>query len=293
MLTFPPALAAALSAGATTLCRCWRLTRTDGAVLGFTNHDRDLAIAGTLYEAASGLEASRTETRLGFAAGGGEVAGALTSARLTETDILRGLYDNAVVETLLVDWSDPTAFALLDTASIGEIRRDDHGFTAELRGPAHAWDQEQGRLFHATCPAELGDGRCKAVLASPTYRVTAAIDATDGSLTITAPAFSNYPTGWFTGGVLRVLSGGNAGASFPIRDHAADRIALWRPAPLALMAGDAAEATAGCDKRFETCSTKFGNTLNFRGFPHIPTPDYVLRYANAGEGGHDGRATTD
>lgn len=31
-----------------------------------------------------------------------------------------------------------------------------------------------------------------------------------------------------------------------------------------------------CDQRFETCKARFGNAENFRGFPHMPGPDFVL-----------------
>ena len=31
-----------------------------------------------------------------------------------------------------------------------------------------------------------------------------------------------------------------------------------------------------CDQRFETCADVFGNTDNFRGFPHLPGADFVL-----------------
>jgi hypothetical protein len=37
----------------------------------------------------------------------------------------------------------------------------------------------------------------------------------------------------------------------------------------------------------ETCGAKFANTANFRGFPHIPGQDTILRYATK-DGGHDG-----
>ena len=33
---------------------------------------------------------------------------------------------------------------------------------------------------------------------------------------------------------------------------------------------------AGCDKSFATCGTRFGNRINFRGFPHMPGVDAVL-----------------
>lgn len=89
MREIPAALALHLGEGVTTLCRCWRLTRRDGFALGFTDHDRDLVVAGQLYAAGSGLEAAEATAELGFAVGGGEVSGALSSPALTEADIDR------------------------------------------------------------------------------------------------------------------------------------------------------------------------------------------------------------
>jgi hypothetical protein len=34
----------------------------------------------------------------------------------------------------------------------------------------------------------------------------------------------------------------------------------------------------GCDRRLGTCRNRFDNVANFRGFPHIPGTDFVLRY---------------
>jgi len=103
MRTIPQNLAAHLTEGATTLCYCWRLIRRDGTAFGFTDHDRDISFGGTTYAARSGLEAAEATAELGFAVGGGEVAGALVSAGLTEDDISSGLYDDASVETWLVN----------------------------------------------------------------------------------------------------------------------------------------------------------------------------------------------
>ena len=52
---------------------------------------------------------------------------------------------------------------------------------------------------------------------------------------------------------------------------------------LDVSADDVFAITAGCDKRFATCQAKFDNTLNFRGFPHMPGNDYVLAVARPGE----------
>ena len=36
----------------------------------------------------------------------------------------------------------------------------------------------------------------------------------------------------------------------------------------AIVAADSFTVRAGCDKRVETCTAKFANVANFRGFPH-------------------------
>jgi hypothetical protein len=48
----------------------------------------------------------------------------------------------------------------------------------------------------------------------------------------------------------------------------------------------------GCDRRLATCRDRFGNVVNFRGFPHIPGNDVVLRYPRDGAT-LDGRALYD
>jgi hypothetical protein len=67
-----------------------------------------------------------------------------------------------------------------------------------------------------------------------------------------------------------------------IRDLVTSTIAVR---PIAI--GDTFVIRAGCDKRLETCRAKFTNVVNFRGFPHIPGQDAVIRYASR-DGGHEG-----
>ena len=292
MRTIPPALATHLSRGATTLCHCWKLLRRDGAVQGFTDHDRDLAFGGVTFAARTGLEAAEATQELGFAVGGGEVSGALVSAGLTEDDLAAGLYDDASVETWLVNWSAPDERLLLDVASIGEIRRGDGAFVAELRGFMHRLDEERGRLYRATCSADLGDARCGVNLADPAFTATGAVAATDGALGLATDGLSAFADGWFTGGTLAWLGGANAGLAAQIKAHrlvgGQAELDLWQRAARPIAAGDAFRVAAGCDKRFSTCREKFANVANFRGFPHMPGNDFVVRLPLQGEAGMDG-----
>ena len=73
-----------------------------------------------------------------------------------------------------MNWSNVAERVLLDIGSIGEIRRADGSFVAEVRGLMHRLDEERGRLFRATCSADLGDAQCGVNLSSSTYSATRA-----------------------------------------------------------------------------------------------------------------------
>lgn len=281
MRAVPPRLAARLEGGATTLCRCWALRRRDGLVLGFTDHDRDLVLGGVTYAARSGLEAAEASAELGFAVGGGEVAGALTSAGITEADVAAGLYDGAGVETWLVDWAEPEARLLLDVATLGEIRRAGAAFVAELRGLMHRLDVAVGRSFRAACDAELGDARCRVDLADPQFRAAGTVQTVSEPGRLTVALAGSFAADWFSGGRLTWDRGANAGHAADLRGHRRDgetvSLDLWDPPPRPVAPGDAFTLTAGCDKSLAACRDKFANTFNFQGFPHMPGNDFVLR----------------
>lgn len=66
MKTIPAPLQAHLAGGVTTLCYCWRVTRHDGTVLGFTEHDRDIVAEGTTFSADTGFTASQIQQGSAF-----------------------------------------------------------------------------------------------------------------------------------------------------------------------------------------------------------------------------------
>lgn len=82
MKTLPTALAAHVTGELTTLCRCWRVDRRDGVVMGFTDFDRDLVFDAVTYKAASGFTATAIEGQLGLAVSNLDLQGALPSDAL-------------------------------------------------------------------------------------------------------------------------------------------------------------------------------------------------------------------
>jgi len=181
MNTYPPVLLAHLSQEITSVCHCWKLTRSDGVVLGFTDHNAALTVDGILYEPSSGFSASEARETLGLAASTVDVEGALSSDLLREEEIAAGLYDGASVDTLLVNWRKPEDFAAIRKATIGRVTLSDNRLVAELQGAFQVLDQPAGRCVRRLCDAELGDGRCGVALATSAFRGSGAVVATAGA----------------------------------------------------------------------------------------------------------------
>jgi uncharacterized phage protein (TIGR02218 family) len=280
------ALQAHLDSGATTLCWCWRLTRADGVKLGFTDHDRDVAFDGTTFEAAAGFTATEMRDSVGLNVDNLEVTSALSSERLSETDLAAGLYDDAKVEIFRVNWSAPEQRVLMRTGSLGEVRRGAGVFAAEVRGLAHYLQQPKGRLFQFTCDADLGDARCGVDLDDAAYKGTGTIVAVIGARRFTASGLDAFAGDWFARGLITFMSGAAAGQSIEVKSHALDGVTatleLWAPVRGPLEAEQTFVVRAGCDKHSTTCGGKFSNAVNFRGFPHMPGNDFVTQFARKG-----------
>lgn len=288
-----------MSERTTTRARAWALSRADGVVMGFTDHDRDLAFDGIVFRADTGMSARALIQGTGLAVDNTEAAGALSDAGLREADIRAGRYDGALVTIWELDWANPADRRILFRGTLGEITREGGAFRAELRGLSAPLNTGGGRVFGALCPAVLGDGNCGFDLSAPGYRAeTVLLAADEAGAILDLPPLDEFAAGWFAEGRVTFLSGAAQGQlGFVRRDEpmeapgegaeGARRITLWAAPGLAPEQGDTLRIEAGCDKRFVTCRLKFDNQLNFRGFPHVPGADWLMAVPRA-EGSNSG-----
>lgn len=272
-----------LATGTTTMCHCWRLERSDGAVFGFTDHDLDLMFDGVTFRADSGMTAKALMQTTGLSVDNTEAVGALSSDAITDADILAGRWDGAQVTAFAVNWADVGARAVLFRGSVGALRRDGAAFAADLRSLASALNRPVGRVYQKPCTAVLGDATCRFDLNTLGYVTEVDLTAADGARLLFAPQ-PGFEPGWFARGNLTVLTGAAAGLAGAIRTDIAladaREVTLWAELRAPLAPGDRLRLVAGCDKRFDTCRFKFLNTLNFQGFPDLPGDDWSLRLPN-------------
>jgi uncharacterized phage protein (TIGR02218 family) len=86
---------------------------------------------------------------------------------------------------------------------------------------------------------------------------------------------------YFDLGFLTFTSGDNDGETRTIRTYDKGMIRLIIPLEFIPSANDTFIIYPGCDKRRDTCSEKYDNEDNYRGFPYIPQPEVVM-YGGAG-----------
>ena len=133
-------------------------------------------------------------------------------------------------------------------------------------------------VIQASCNNSLYDTRCAGAGNEAAMRAgyTATGSATGGSRTHLTSVLAQ-PDGYFALGEIEFTGGLNVGAPRTIGKHTDDGSLFWaRPLRFAVQAGDTFTLAAGCDKTWDTCDSRFGNTARFRGFPAVPPEEVML-----------------
>lgn len=201
--------AARLAAENTSLCLCWRFTRTDGEVFGATDHDQPIVFDDVTYAPSAGLAEVTFTSASGLAPGHAAASGVLSLEFIAEAALDAGLWDGARVDVWRVDWLETAHRVAVWSGRLSEVSRQGQAFSAELVSLKADFERMIGRVYSRGCDAALGDARCGVALDDPELVASGAV-------------------------------------------------------------------AAGCDKSFATCGARFGNRVNFRGFPHMPGVDAVL-----------------
>ena len=263
-----------LTAPLVTAAWCWRLERRDGVAVLLTSHDRDLVLGSDVYRAAPGMRPSQIEQNDRIESHSIDLSGAISSAAIRADDIAAGRWDGAALTLMLANWDDVAApVQVVATGRLGSLVQRGREFAVELSGPLTQLDAAVGVATSPTCRAALGDRACRVALASHEVRVR--VTAVDDMWVTVEGSLS---PGAFALGQLRWLDGAASGIDTVIAEQDGARLLLADRPPLLPHLPARVRLRAGCDKRLDTCATRFGNAVNFRGEAHLPGFDLLMRY---------------
>lgn len=193
---------------------------------------------------------------------------------------MNGLFEmaNVTVYTAYMPWGEYGNVSYgLETKFFGTLAQAksiDRGTKAEFEvgDPMYWFNQKVPmRIIQANCPWSYGDVNCN----PPGGKVTVTFTAKTGSTqTILTPnsAFSQA-TGYFSQGPVKCTIGANAGLSLNVKTHdSSGNLELDGSWLLPPAVGDTFVVTAGCDRTYPTCKSKFNNGNHFGGMIDVP-PD--------------------
>ena len=108
MRVISPQLETHFEGGMTQLATCWLITRSDGTELGFTDHDQNITFDSVDYHSIAGFTPTAVESKSNMSVDNLDIDGQVFPSKITEEDLLAGLYDDAGIEIFVVNYADRT-----------------------------------------------------------------------------------------------------------------------------------------------------------------------------------------
>lgn len=139
-------------------------------------------------------------------------------------------------------------------------------------------------LFNLDFPKNIYQGYCYFQLYGPgccvqksAYTFTGTVAA---SPTPTATSFEitglAQTDGYYNHGTFVFDSGACNGEAGTVKSWAGNILSVFTPLPAVPSVGDSITVSAGCNRTYTTCHTKFNNLAAFSGMPFIPIPQMML-----------------
>lgn len=265
-----------IAGGCTTLARLFKVTRTDGTVLRFTDLDRPVVFGGDTFRADITFDASAIFTSSILAnAQSVTMTVMLSDGGITEDDLRLRKYDGAVGDIWIVNYEDTSHGVLKFYHGVfGQVVLSDKGMAQIEITPSGAALDGQAigvEVFQATCRNSFGDALC----GKDRGEVAFTVSATSGQ-TVTAAAFTQADNFWVQG-FLTWSTGPNAGTTQTIRasDQSATTVDVITPTLHPIGVGDTGSVFRGCDKLPATCKDTHANFAKFRAEPNVPDPSML------------------
>jgi len=267
-----------LSQPLTTIAKCWKLILNDNTVLGFTNHSESITYDSQIYNSLIGFEGDSITSNLDTDYNKTNAISILNSSYITEKDMIAGKYNHAKVEIFVVNYEDLTmGKMILFSGYLSNIKCEDGKFFAELKGVGSELEKSIGDIFSPLCRAEFCDSKCKLLTSNYTFNGTVSSLTDDLQFYSNTIEINTKSQGYFNYGIITFTSGNNNGLSMEIKQFSSGNFILSMEMPYDILVNDTFSVIAGCNKKFSTCCESFSNGINFRGEPHLPGIDFMLK----------------
>lgn len=280
-----------------TMAEFYTITLPNGTVIAYSNADVSLTYnipgqtvsGGVVYNPLGGMRVSRDQMRTMVGTQVDQLAVSFfpdttdtVNGNLFPFEVVSGTFDWAWVSidrAFLSSWSSA---GIIGTVNIfaGHVAESLIGRTLvkmTLKSPLELLNMNMPRnVYQPGCIHNLFDSGC--TLNAASFTANGTVTGTSQPIgisksTITAAQGNTYVLGYLT-----FKTGALAGQTRSVTawDNTTGAFAFGFPFYAAPGIGDSFTVTQGCDHQQATCSDKFNNLVNFRGFPYVPLPETAV-----------------
>ena len=260
----------------TNIVKCWKIIKKDNTSIGFTTNTDNFVYENILYHSFFAKDFSNILSNLEkdeF-----EITNIISSDLLKNEDILNGKYDSAKIEIFLIDNNNLNCGKIiLLSGIITNIEIKENVFIAKVKGIKEEINKTIGERYSPLCRCSFCDKKCG--LDKNNFSFTGKISNIVDKTTFKTKdeIILSKPTYYFDYGIVEFLSGKNKGEKMEIKQYSNGTFILSLNLPYELNINDEFKVLAGCNKNFSTCCEKFYNAKNFRGEPHLPGINILLK----------------
>lgn len=267
MMFLDKALKTHLKQDVLTLATCWKITRVDGAVECYTDHDIDLAFAGNTY-VSSGISQTTSSQGMTVRTNNLEVHGLIASTSPVSA-VASKFYDGAIVEVFQVNYKElpatvtKTSVLWIKSGVAGDIELKKGKWVIEVLDFMSALKQKIGEKTSRLCRAEFGDKNCRADLGL--YSKTGTVTSASGKV------ISTDILGLGSNAAKEGKMTFENGVEFDIASSASGKLVLVEQ-PAFDSTGMDITVVFGCNHWITDCK-HYNNMENYYGEPNMPTED--------------------
>lgn len=274
----PVDLAADLDSDCTTLCRLWRVTRTDGTVLRFTDAVRPVVVAGQTYRSDISFTTSAIQTTTAASSQNVTMTVVMGSDGISETGLRAGIFTDALGEVFYCNYAAPAHGVMeIFAGTFGQVVISDK-LRATIDLIPVSVSATGGSLavesYCATCRNSWGDPICnKDGTTNPNdFKVDFTVTAVPSVFTFIDTANLTQADQHWTQGTVLWTGGNNIGqaSSIASSNQTAKSVSLSSTLLKPILVGDTGSVFPGCARDRPTCKTKYNNLVNYRGEPDVP-----------------------
>lgn len=260
------------------LKKCFKIKLKNGIVLAFTDFSEDIEFESISYK-SFGIDNKKYSNFSDITTDDTEVIATIDDSNIKKEFILSNDFDDAEIDIFFVNTEHLDYGSIILTSGfIDSVSTVEDRIYFNIKGKLSLLEKTIGDTYSPLCRAKFCSKKCSLDILNYKFtgKITNVIE--DTVFYTDSSTIKSKEKDYFKYGYLEFTSGENTGRTIEIKQSESGNITISTSLPKKIKIDDSFDIFTGCDKKFETCCSKFNNAINFRGEPDLPRTTKVYKF---------------